>query len=90
MLREMKQTKASRAIHTMPIMPYITDDRDNLEEIFAYGKDIDINYILTGPLNLKGDTKKVFMDFVKDYFLDDPEKIKKLMDAVAHQGKKSK
>ena len=30
------------------------------------------------------------LNFVKDYFLDDPEKIKKLMDAVAHQGKKSK
>jgi 2,3-bisphosphoglycerate-dependent phosphoglycerate mutase len=27
---------------------------------------------------------------VKDYFLGDPEEIKKLMDAVAHQGKKSK
>ena len=27
------------------------------------------------------------LNFVKDYFLDDPEKIKKLMDAVAHQGK---
>lgn len=30
------------------------------------------------------------LNFVKDYFLGDPEEIKKLMDAVAHQGKKSK
>jgi len=30
------------------------------------------------------------LNFVKDYFLGDPEEIKKLMDTVAHQGKKSK
>jgi 2,3-bisphosphoglycerate-dependent phosphoglycerate mutase len=28
------------------------------------------------------------MNLVKDYFLGDPEEIKKLMDAVANQGKK--
>ena len=28
------------------------------------------------------------MNFVKDYFLGDPEEIKKLMEAVANQGKK--
>lgn len=90
MLREMKKTKASRAIHTMPIMPYITDDRDNLEEIFAYGKDIDINYILTGPLNLKGDTKKVFMDFVKDYFPDQYENVKNVYGKGAYVSKEYK
>ena len=29
------------------------------------------------------------MNFVKDYFIGDPEEIKKLMDAVANQAKKS-
>jgi 2,3-bisphosphoglycerate-dependent phosphoglycerate mutase len=28
------------------------------------------------------------MNLVKDYFLGDPEEIKKLMEAVANQGKK--
>ena len=30
------------------------------------------------------------MNLVNDYFLGDPEEIKKLMDAVANQGKKDK
>lgn len=68
MLKEIKRTKAGAAIHMMPIIPYITDDSENIEAIFKEGKEINIDYILTAPLNLKGDTKKIFFNFVKDYF----------------------
>ena len=48
---------------------------------------------LNGHLSIHYVTEKIYysaahMNLVKDYFLWDPEEIKKLMEAVANQGKK--
>ena len=66
---------------------------NSLRGIIKYLKNIPDDEII--HLNLPTAVPYIFefddnLNFVKDYFLDDPEKIKKLMDAVAHQGKKSK
>jgi len=90
MLKEMGRTKSSRAIHLMPIIPYITDDNENLEDIFISGKDIDVNYILTGPLNLKGYTKKIFFDFVRNYYFEEYEKIKRIYNSGSYVSREYK
>ena len=66
---------------------------NSLRGIIKYLKNIPDDEIV--HLNLPTAVPYIFefddnLNFVKDYFLGDPEEIKKLMDAVAHQGKKSK
>ncbi|SHF63543.1 2,3-diphosphoglycerate-dependent phosphoglycerate mutase [Dysgonomonas macrotermitis] len=64
---------------------------NSLRGIIKYLKGISDENIVS--LNLPTAVPYVFefdddLNFVKDYFLGDPEEIKKLMDAVANQGKK--
>ncbi len=64
---------------------------NSLRGIIKYLKNISNEDIIS--LNLPTAVPYVFefddnMNLVKDYFLGDPEEIKKLMDAVANQGKK--
>lgn len=65
MLREFRKTKASTAVHMMPLMPYLTDGEENLEAIFSQAKEIQVDYLLAGLLYLRGETKQVFYDFLK-------------------------
>ena len=64
---------------------------NSLRGIIKYLKNISDEDIVS--LNLPTAVPYVFefdndLNLVKDYFLGDPEEIKKLMDAVANQGKK--
>jgi 2,3-bisphosphoglycerate-dependent phosphoglycerate mutase len=64
---------------------------NSLRGIIKYLKNIDDNDIV--GLNLPTAVPYVFefdndLNFVKDYFIGDPEEIKKLMEAIANQGKK--
>lgn len=76
-LKEIKKTKASRGVHIMPILPFITDSAENLEGIYAGAREAGVNYVLPGLLNLKGPTKGEFFSFLnKEY--------PKLMERYAH------
>ena len=81
MLKEIKKTKANTAVHMMPIIPYITDSIENIDKIFYLGKQINIDYILTGPLNLRGQTRSYFLNFIKKNFSEEYKKIEKLYES---------
>ncbi|MGF6375916.1 DNA repair photolyase [Clostridiales Family XIII bacterium PM5-7] len=67
-LKEMGKTKASRGVHVMPIVPYLTDDLDNLENIYRTASEINASYVLPSNLNLKGPTRSAFFAFIdKEY-----------------------
>lgn len=55
-------------MHIMPIIPYLTDSRENLEPLYKAAKDMGISYVLPGLLNLRGPTRVYFFDFVKQTF----------------------
>ena len=74
MLKEIGKTNANTAIHMMPIIPYITDSIDNIDKIFYLGKQININYILTGSLNLRGQTRSYFLNFIRKNFSEEYKK----------------
>ena len=65
MLKEFGKTKASTAVHMMPLIPYLTDGEENLNAVFSQGKDVGVDYLLTGLLYLRGETKQVFYHFLK-------------------------
>ncbi|MDD3395579.1 MAG: radical SAM protein [Anaerotignum sp.] len=68
MLKEFRKTKASTAVHMMPLLPYLTDGEENLNAVFSQAKDAGVDYLLTGLLYLRGETKQVFYHFLeKEY-----------------------
>jgi DNA repair photolyase len=68
MLREFRRTKASTGIHIMPIIPYITDSYENIDWIYMNAADINVSYVLTSVMNLRGKTRRVFFEHVKNEF----------------------
>ena len=67
-LSEFRKTNASTGVHMMPVIPYITSVRENLEAVFSETKQRDIHYLITSNLNLKGPTRAVFFNFVREEF----------------------
>lgn len=65
MLKEFGKTRASTAVHMMPLLPYLTDGEENLNAVFSQAKDADVDYLMTGFLYLRGETKKVFFGFLR-------------------------
>ncbi len=65
MLKEFKKTNASVGLHTMPTIPYITDDYENIDSLLYNASDCKVDYILSGVMYLRGKTRYVFFDFIK-------------------------
>ena len=59
-LKKFKKTNASVGVHLMPIIPYITDNYENIEEIYRLASEIKVDYVLPGTLYLRGKTKPYF------------------------------
>lgn len=68
MLKQFKKTGAKIGLHMMPIIPFITDSSENLEALYSMGEKIGVDYAITEILNLRGETKTVFLSFIKESF----------------------
>jgi len=68
MLKEFSKTKATTGMLQMPIIPYITDSRENIEQLYANAADSKVGYIVPGILYLKGKTRGIFFDSIKREF----------------------
>lgn len=67
-LKAFRSTNASIGWHLMPIIPFITDAYEDLEEIFKEACQVPVDYLLPGTLYLRGPTRKHFMDFFRKTF----------------------
>ncbi len=65
MLEEFSKTNASTGLHFMPIIPYITDSKENIDALYSEAKKSKVSYVLSTTLNLRGKTRTVFFDFIK-------------------------
>ncbi len=77
-LSKFKNTNASLGIHLMPIIPYLTDSYENLEEIYRLSSETKVDYVLPGTLYLLGKTKPYFFNFIKEYDIEIYNKIREL------------
>lgn len=64
-LRAFTKTNASVGVHLMPIVPYLSDTKENLEAIYVHARECGAHYVLPGMLNLRGPTRKSFFRFLK-------------------------
>lgn len=62
------KTKVNTGIHIMPVIPLLTDNVNNLENIFYKGNENNVDYISYYILNLIGGTKIEFLDFIRKNF----------------------
>ena len=70
MLKQFSKTNASIGLHVMPIIPYLTDSRENFEALCLNAKESRVHYLLPGALYLRGDTRSVFFDFIQREYPD--------------------
>ncbi|WBW99006.1 SPL family radical SAM protein [Oceanirhabdus sp. W0125-5] len=68
MLKAFRKTNASVGLHLMPIIPYLTDSYENIDSLFSRARECDVHYVLPGVLYLRGETRKVFFNFIKTQF----------------------
>ena len=68
MLKEFRKTNASVGLHVMPIIPYLTDSRENMEALCLNARDSGVHYMLPGTLYLRGATRQVFFDFIQQEY----------------------
>lgn len=78
MLKTFRKTNASTGIHVMPIIPFLTDSRENFESLCALAADANVHYMLPGTLYLRGKTRKYFFDFIETRFPEIYEKLQTL------------
>lgn len=77
-LAEFRKTNTSVGLHTMPIIPYLTDSYSNIEQLCSEASKADVHYMLPGVLYLRGSTRKQFFDFIINDYPDKYEPIKQL------------
>jgi len=77
-LSEFRKTNASVGLHTMPIIPYLTDTLFNIESLCYEANKANVHYMLPGVMYLRGATRKVFFDFIHDTYPEHYEKLKNL------------
>ena len=75
MLKEFSKTNAFTGVLQMPVIPYISDSRENIEELYANAADCNVDYLVRGVMYLKGKTRGVFFDFIRREY---PELLEKL------------
>jgi len=68
MLKEFSKTDASIGLHFMPIIPFLTDNRENIDSLFAHAKDSNVEYVIPATLNLRGKTRWAFFDFIRNEY----------------------
>jgi DNA repair photolyase len=69
-LRAFRKTNCSVGLHLMPVIPYLSDSKENLEQIFSLAKDVDVHYLLPGTLYLRGKSRGSFFNCIKENFPD--------------------
>lgn len=74
-ISEFSKRGIDTGILMMPIIPYLTDNIENLDEIFKIAKNNDAKSIIPQILHLRGNTKKVFFNHITEFF---PELFQKI------------
>jgi DNA repair photolyase len=78
MIGELKKRGISAGILMMPIIPHLTDNIENLDEIFRLAKENDARTLIPQMLHLRGNTKNVFFSYLRDLFPELEPKIRPL------------
>ena len=65
MLKEFSKSDVFTGVLQMPVIPYISDSRENVEALYAHAAQSNVDFVVRGVLYLRGKTRGVFFDFVR-------------------------
>ncbi len=82
-LSAFSDTQASRGLHVMPIIPYVTDDDGNLSTIFKKASENKASYALCGTLYLRGAARSIFFSCMDEKLPEQARKLHKLYETGA-------
>jgi len=72
----------------IPLLPYISDSSDDIEEMVKTARDLNVNYIFFGDLTLYGIGKENYFKVLEKYFPDLVEKYKFLYKSGPYMDKR--
>lgn len=81
-LQAFAKLKVTTGLHVMPIVPTLTDDSKDLEQLFQMAAESQVDYLLTGKLYLRGKTRPRFIDFMRNYY---PDRFSKFCGIFTHE-----
>lgn len=67
-LETFKATAATTGLHMMPVLPFLTDSPENLEQILSRAAECEVDYALPSLLYLRGETRRHFFNFLSCNF----------------------
>lgn len=65
-LKRLKETNAQVGLHMMPLIPYLSARKENIEAMFVLANKVNVDYVIVGLLNLRSQTKQHFFTYLKD------------------------
>jgi len=82
MLNLFKQNNVGAGIFLLPVIPFISDTEEMIDEVFKKAKEADLDYVIYGGMTLKpGIQKKYFYDVISRHFPDQLSSIFKIYSA---------
>lgn len=75
MLKEITNRGIDTGVLMMPIIPFLTDNIENLDAIFRFAKNNGARNIIPAIIHLRGETKKCFYEHIQSLFPDLLQKI---------------
>ena len=85
-LQRIRELGLSAGISYIPVLPFISDSDEQLEEMIKVARDFDANYVFVGALTLQG-SRKLYYEILERYF---PEVIPKMGEVMDENGKPRK
>jgi len=77
-LQRIKDEGFQAGIAYIPILPFISDDNEQLEEMICTAKDCNADYVFVGTLTLFGIGKRIYYDILENHFPELLPKYKQL------------
>ncbi|NYT13211.1 MAG: radical SAM protein [Candidatus Methanofastidiosa archaeon] len=73
-IKQLKEAGITVGVTAIPVLPYISDDEETLEEMIKTFSGLNVDYVIVDVLNFKGETRQRMVKFLEDY---DPSLIPK-------------
>lgn len=73
-IKKLKEAGITVGVTAIPVLPYISDDEETLEEMIKTFSELGVDYVIVDVLNFKGETRQRILKFLEDY---DPSLIPK-------------
>lgn len=85
LIKKFKEAGCVVGIASMPFLPYLNDDQEQVRELFSYLKELEADFIMPGVLTLRpGKQKQFFMESLKEHY---PEFVNKYKDLYSENRK---